>query len=247
MRIPSVFSLFSILFFSFHLAHGQRIVPLKSAEPLDTEIEYLVPLTQYSKTVPLTVIHLKNSKWEKSEVEKRIRRTETIFAQCEWTFSPIVIISLNHEQGSTVDVETYEWDNDYSFFSLRGFTDDDPLLQKPAMFLLDSERADRYQGGVSFRRGLIPEGSPDEKILNFSLLFGSFAFEPQRSSGDLYRVGKYEVMAHELAHLLFDVGHLETPNNLLTNIAYSNTRTNFISKEQCAHPSPQFKDLQDPK
>jgi hypothetical protein len=191
------------------------------AELSHRESVELSPSTHFAHTSPLTVVLLKNSSWTTAEAVQKIRRTEQIYAQCRVSFSPITLISLNQSLGSTMDIDHAE---DY-------FANTGPLsFPRPVVWLYDREKNNTNEGGFSMRFGAVGLGSP---LLDQAVLFRSYALAPEREypiSSPMLE-GHYEVMAHELGHVLFDEPHLIQDGNLMSVVR---TRTNLIEPWQCS-------------
>ncbi len=189
-----------------------------------TEIVQLDSVTDFRIAIPLTIVVLKNSQWSQAEVIEKIRSTELIYAQCEISFRPIAIVKTVHGQGPVPDAN-----NAASYVDIRDLVDSGAAT-KPIVFMTDAEKFGRHNGGSAWRTGSVGPNSPKT---NTVLLYRSGALE---NSGNFYSfashpLGYYEVMAHELAHLLFDQSHTNSPGHLMSNMK---KRTNIIRSQDCA-------------
>jgi hypothetical protein len=223
--------LFLILFFSLS-THAELTTVEKealwNAHPnfKDTQIFKIPATTDFATVIPITLIQLKNSTWTLQEIEEKIRRTELIFSQCQWSFD-ITLIHTVHVEGATIDI------NDVSYLDISSLHAQGALV-KPVVFLLDAEIKDRYEGGASMRAGLFTPRDPEYPLRNTSVLFRHFALEDFRSYNFTRPQWErhYEVLAHELSHLLFDQSHLMygIADNIMSE---QSLRTNDIEPYQC--------------
>lgn len=197
-----------------------------------TKIIELESLTVYKKTIPLTVVLLKNSKWPLNEAIERIRRTEEIFMQCELAFSPINIIHTHHKNGHNIDTENG---------SGKRFTDVSSLinkgiLQKTIIFMADSDKASIVGSAGIAWIDFFHKGKPHNRT---GIIFHKFAQYPWYSASKVSKkIGYFEVFAHELAHILFDQPHIKSHKNLLSG-DYEKA-TNYISPSQCLRIKDDF-------
>lgn len=175
--------------------------------------------------VPLTLVVYKGSGWTSQEVSDKLARTIQIYSQCRIRFNPILILSTRNSAGPIVD-------KDFPHSHMPS-----PLIEngmgmfKPVVYFAAAESENRNYGGYSWRRSDLSARSDAQKR-NSVFLYRSYAIDAERSVPlEIPGVeGRYEVLAHELAHVLMDLPHLNTDGHIMSNMAY---RTNVILPSQC--------------
>ena len=187
------------------------------------EIETLPSITNFTQHFPLTIVRIKNSDWKTPELLQRIRRTEEVFSQCKISFRPIRLISVAHAKGPVLDLAEAE-----TYFSIETLLER-RLVTKPIIFLLNRSQDHGYEGGLALRAGNMGAEHP---MVNTAYLFQDYAQSDSRSYSYSrpHRKSHYELMAHELGHLLFDRPHLPEEDNLMSVLSQ---RTNRIPAWQC--------------
>lgn len=170
-------------------------------------------------TIPLTVIHLKNSKWQLSDIKIAIERTKKIYKQeCEITLSPLLLVSTNHAMGSELNS-----DDPVDYIDIKSIIMNDAAY-KPAVFMLDKDLSDiPTYGGTSW------------STHGTAILFNSYPVYNRKGlivdfKHDRHQ--QYEIMAHELAHLLLNEGHNNIRGNILNQSR--DQRTNRFTQAQCS-------------
>lgn len=145
--------------------------------------------------VPLTVVILRGSRWTYDAVERRVARTREILSQCGVRLDA-TIVELASPSGSPSVL--YERGNDQDRTGMRVVTQS--LAQpKPTLFYVDGFSDNSGQGGTS-RPPLTSEGQPEADT----------AWIPYSDVPPGWQAA-YHVDAHELVHVLADIGHWSPP------------------------------------
>lgn len=202
------------------------------AQPHFSEVEISIQpsSTNFPAQIPLTIVVLKDSVWTSEEVEARIRRTEEIYAQCELSFNPIYVVWAKYDLGNVWDADNYKDILDFELLTASP-------APKPILFLIDAEKNRSYGAGFSAGTHLY---SLKEPLVNTGVLVGELALEDNKSAPwTKYPTrNEYEVMAHELAHILFMESHRSDHDNILSDNAY---RNNTMDEIQCFKARERFK------
>jgi hypothetical protein len=189
-----------------------------------TKVSYLNTTFNFPTQVPLTLVVLEKSGWSKDEVLSKLKRTQEVYAQCEVSFSPILLIESKNVHGSVVDLGS-----PFNVFANLKVEQEIPFL-KPAVYFLSQEAKHRFGGGYSWRVNS-PGGRLNAQKRNSAFVYSSIGTTESRSTSlSETRHGYYEVLAHEIAHLLLDQSHTSTAGHLMAHIP---VRTNTLTKDQC--------------
>lgn len=175
--------------------------------------------------IPLTLVVYKNSGWTVQEVSEKWARTVQIYSQCRIRFNPVLILSTRNAAGPIVNK-----DLPHSHFAPPTIENGVGMF-KPVVYFAAAESENRNYGGYSWRRSDL-SARTDAQKRNSVFIYRSYAIDADRSApleipGS---EGRYEVLAHELAHVLMDLPHLDTDGHIMSNMNY---RTNVILPSQC--------------
>lgn len=189
----------------------------------ETEIQEIPSSTHFFQSVPLTLLRFRGSHWDEQGLRERIQRTEEIFSQCELSFNPIRVITV-----TSATIPVIDTDHPGDFLPYEDLLNKGAIAT-PFLILVDRFKGTNYDGGYSARESNVGKNSP---IANTGALFSAYANAPSRSTplSEDPVLGSYEVMAHELAHLLFDKPHLPGEGNILSVMR---RRTNKIERFEC--------------
>lgn len=176
---------------------------LACATPASAEIHNLVAATlarvlqapPATHRIPLQVIILRGSRWTWSAVDKRVALTRDILAQCGVRLET-TIVELNPPAGTAFVL--YELGNDQDPTSIR-IVSQTLAQMKPTMFYVDGFSDNSSQGGTA-RTPRTSAGTPELDT----------AWIPYYDTAPGWQA-TYQVDAHELVHVLADVGHWSPP------------------------------------
>ena len=145
--------------------------------------------------IPLQVVILHGSRWTWAEVDRRVAKTKEILAQCGVRLDA-TLVELKSPTGSPSVL--YEFDNKLDPTSLRQVAQ---ILAraKPAMFYVESFPDNTSQGGTA-RPRRTSAGHPEADT----------AWIPYFETPPGWQAS-YHVDAHELVHVLADIGHWSPP------------------------------------
>jgi len=228
--------LISIIFFIPGIVLGADLSSLKEiARKWDSQPHYSKTKATYIKEdadfedqIPLTLVILKGSGWTSKEVLSKLKRTQEIFAQCKISLFPVLLIKTKNANGHVVNYDYHDFpDTVLADYELENT----PALSKPVVYFLSKEEDNRYGAGVSWPP-IHPWGKADPQIRNSVLLYRSKALRAKNNTSlSETKPGFYEVLAHELAHILFDEPHLKSEGHIMSTP--TKVRTNNIKPYQC--------------
>ncbi len=190
----------------------------------DTSVSVLKPSTDFNRKIPLKLVVIKRSTWSKEQTVSEIRRVEAIFSQCEFSFSPITIVQTSITSNPMYDV----------YGSDVNLMDDGVFKGRPLVFIDEKRPASMnpnnagYANTKYWAKERISVNSAF--VFNKGYEFNKLKLSPERD---------YSVLAHELAHLLFDERHNKEDQNLLCGSEVGCTGSE-IAPEQCESISESF-------
>lgn len=145
--------------------------------------------------IPLQVVILRGSRWTWSAVDRRVSLTRDILAQCGVRLEPTIVELKPPSDTASV---LYEIGNDQDPTSMRVVSQ--TLAQaKPTMFYVDGFSDNTAQGGTA-RTPRTSAGTPELDT----------AWIPYYETAPGWQA-TYHVDAHELVHVLADIGHWSPP------------------------------------
>lgn len=219
LRIILLIFLFSSQALSFELAPEyteQEINEHPAWE--DSKVTSLQASTLFTKKIPLTVVVTKRSTFKLDEVTREIRLAEEVFSQCEFSFSPITIV----EARTTMGVAYSSDGSDEPFFS------GSPFVNRPVIVMdYISQKPKSVDPGARAGYANFPKYTDlDSPSLHTGFVFKLGTYlqrETARATKEkLLSIGEggltpdtYSVLAHELAHILFNSGHSKEHYNIL--------------------------------
>jgi len=144
--------------------------------------------------VPLQIVILRGSRWTWADVDRRVAKTREILAQCGVRLEP-TIVELNSPSGSPSVL--YQESSAQNPASLRVVAQ--TLAQsRPVLFYVESFSDNIAQRGTArIRTNSAGEPEVDTAWIPY--------FEPSNVQWS------YQVDAHELVHVLADIGHWTPP------------------------------------
>ena len=200
----------------------------------ETKVLKIINDKNLKNEIPLTLVIFKDSGWTLDEVMAKLRRTAEIFGvQCGINFNPVMILETRSIGGPTFDRED-PWDHIiYSSFESSG------AVLKPLMYFAKNEVHDYGSGGTAWSK-VTDGGRKYEEVRDTGILLRNFAIKSDYSVGlEAPMVsGRYEILAHELAHILMDVNHELVAGNIMTKSA--SERTNKVLPSQCERIQENF-------
>lgn len=170
-----------------------------------------VALTAGATTdVPLELVVLADSGWGPETVYPHIERAQRIFAACDIHFGPVALRTIaapEFVRQAPADQE---------------LVDAHPELRKPAIFFFAGAGSEAY--GEDF------SPTAPRRVLEYTAWIGSHV-----NSAEYVRARSplYDTVAHEIAHLLCNCGHVEPgiPNLLSGQVEFVNDQ---VTPAQCA-------------
>ena len=169
----------------------------------ETKVLKIINDKNLKNEIPLTLVIFKDSGWTLDEVMAKLRRTAEIFGvQCGINFNPVMILE-------TKDLYGPMFNNDFPHDHLAPESIEwAGALKKPLMYFAKSEVADYGSGGLAWSRAS-DGGRRSVSARNSGFLFRNFAIDKDSSVGfeSSMTQGSYEILAHELAHILINMPH----------------------------------------
>lgn len=196
----------------------------------EIQIEFYRPSPHsFNLIFDLSLVLLRNSGWTTDIVIKHLVRVEKIYAQCSIGLRNIKIVTTNPPKG-ILDYPTIKG-NEASSLALKT-----PIMAKPVLYFVRKIKEQTAAiAGAPFYVG------NDSPVVN-TAWFSSYLNEPSYSmirgileNGQtqiFYRDPSYDVVAHELAHILGNLPHFEgNEQNLLSGVAL--LLNDYLTPEQC--------------
>lgn len=179
------------------------------------------------RQIPLTLVIYKNSSWRLDEVMLKLRQAADVIGdQCGINFNPVVVLETKIENGPIVNRNALL--DKLPPLNLVGTK----ALQKPIVYFAEKEVSDVSDGGVSiyYCKTHIEDC---QRGLYSVFLYRNLVFAPDKNNSDMtsFLPGKYEVLSHELAHVLLLQRHVSEIGNIMSNDPLF--RSNKITKSQC--------------
>jgi hypothetical protein len=186
------------------------------------------PITDATVTIPVThaldatIVMFRNTGWTLDQISAHLRRTNEIYAQCGIRLGDVKLVESDAYQGK-LDINA-RWDYEGDDLVIAKAT---PIEKRPVIYLMRKIMA--YEGGyTNFEDFEFSKQNPDvantiflANVINTEEYY--FYHTADESGHEFYlrRDSSYNVVAHELAHLLADMGHETTlkEKNLLNGAA----------------------------
>ena len=162
----------------------------------------LRPQFETKYNTPLHVVILDQKKWPKDEVLKRLRRTQEIYSQCEISFKPLKLLSLNRP-----DLSSFDYSNKEDVALLEKLKID----RRPLLIF-----ANKNTSAFGFDAYTWIDSSDTAEIRKRV----SFVFDSWKRTERYLRlfdgITRYSVVAHELGHTLLNLSdHSDLPRNVM--------------------------------
>ena len=180
--------------------------------------EAALPNIPVTHVLDATIVMFRNSGWTRNQIETHLKRTNEIYAQCGIRLGDIKFVESDAYQGK-IDINE-RWNYEGDDLKIAAAT---PVENRPVIYLV--RKIMQTEGGyTNFEHFQYSENNP--KVANTIWLASIintedyYYYETGDDSGRNYRLRRdpsYNVVAHELAHLLADMGHETslTEKNLL--------------------------------
>jgi hypothetical protein len=187
------------------------------SEYSETEISSIKPSTGFTAVSPLELIVVKGSEWTPELIVSEFRRVEQLYSQCQVSFSPVTLVQAKYS------LPNDKQPNDLSVAGDSLMFPKDVLKTRPAVLFR------RY--GISYsipqaRLEFLPTAPPhlvDVAVVSYFSWNYAFEYPPPHPG--------YSVFAHELAHVLLNVGHNQDDGNILCGTEECKGTT--FSEAQC--------------
>jgi hypothetical protein len=186
--------------------------------------------------VPLTLVHIdypelnQYSSWTRNQIIEKLDRTQSIYGQCNIKFSPVILITAEPHEAVPTDVEFETGDNT---LLVSNIYPEDREFPSPVVYFAHNQVDRSYGGGVAWRRGITPDNLRNNTLyLNNAILFYIEGQSENVNNGEIQseNYDQFEMMAHELAHILLDQSHQTLSGTLMS---YKMQRTNILTESQC--------------
>lgn len=167
---------------------------------------------EYTHAFSPTAVYLRGSGWEPSMIKEELEKTQRIFDQCGIKLDPVKVVEMEPLDGRQDIDQQY----DLELVTALGIQD------RPLVFFLRSV-------GIFLSHGEdFAPGSPMKSLTNTSWL----GLDLRSPGYKAMRDPSYSPVAHEIAHVLCDCGHVEPgQRNLLAGDAsFVNDR---LTPQQC--------------
>ena len=173
----------------------------------------------FQTNFPLNIVILDQSKWTKSEVIERVRRTESIYSTCNVSLSPINIAIENRPDLSSID---YNKKDDLDLLIELS------LFMRPLIFFMNKNTATLSFPAWSW----IDDSKVDDLRKRVGYIFHPWKRVEEIDLALFAGITTYEVLAHELGHILLNHGeHLEEPENIMSK--KSAPMGDQLNQDQC--------------
>lgn len=179
------------------------------------------------KLIKLKAVTLKGVKWNEAVIKFELERVNRIYSQCSLQINEVELLSLN--SSSTVseisDVQKIADHLEKIKFKTR----------KEVVAIFAGELGGELKmmggeqtGGFSFNHSNLEESSEEELVLeNVAVLLD----RGHTTQYKKIRHTEYSPIAHELGHILLNMGHMDTPNLMASSPALV---TPDLTAEQCS-------------
>ena len=168
---------------------------------------------------PLNIVILDQSKWTKTEVIERVRRTESIYATCDVSFSPINIAVEHRPDLSSID---YNKKDDLNLLLELS------LFMRPLIFFMNKNTATFSYPAWAW----IDDSNVEDLRKRVGYVFHPWKRVEEIDLALFAGITTYEVLAHELGHILLNHGeHLEEPENIMSK--KTAPMGDQLNQEQC--------------
>lgn len=216
-----------LLFFLFCLS------PKIWATPVWSEVRQEVIAAQPSQQdvlqIPLQITVDASSVWAApGEIQRQVAKASGIFRQCGIelgrvevhyvSFSPDIVSSLNNP-------------NPYRGPGALGLVTEEMSATRPAMWLFGTQIPSTAQAFTQTSIERLSEGPSVEvaPLLNTTLISGHHHSNAPVPGAH----ASYSTFAHELAHLLGDLDHVDEMDNLMSSETRPRSKTGRLSAAQC--------------
>ena len=198
----------------------------------------VVPPVEYqvleSENLPydssLNFVHFPNTQWKRSQAISYMKGLSEVYAQCGIKFSSVKLYTV----ASPVfrpEIEKYKQDSEFAIAAMSDQTDDIP---RPAVYLIDSlTDSGEPTGQEPFAKAWYNDFVDNVTRTHLSLV-DTVWFPVFVNSSEFTGIRQYNVLAHELAHVLtLDGLHNTNPIANLMIQYISKRRNNHILPETC--------------
>lgn len=182
-----------------------------------------------SGTTPLVLVVQSGSPWDDASLDRELAKVSAILARCERPLGETTVLSVR-------------WSED----TLAKLREEDPYEAPAQLAAFDApELPSGRPVGFLFSSGAIPSTA---KAFNRTSSRALAARHPEaaRLEGGFFITHdqgfrrardvapSYSTMAHELAHILGDFGHVPAPYNLMSDAEVPGAKTGDLNEAQCA-------------
>lgn len=217
-------ALFVFLIFACTWAHAQ------SPWTLVREVSIPAPpATSGVQQIALQIVVDEASEWARpGEIEAQVKKASGIFRQCGVELGRAEIKVVKY---SAAAVTALNNQNPYRGPSELVLMGGDLTKVRPAVFLFGNQIASTAKAFTTTSISRLGQGSPvDVKpLLNTTVLSGHHRTNDPIPGAH----SSYSTFAHELAHLLGDIDHVDLPGNLMSSRREPGSKTSGLTQAQC--------------
>lgn len=186
--------------------------------------------TNASKQLPLALIASENSIWaDPKKTQEGIAKLQRIFMTCDISFSEVelwVVRFSDEVLGPIRRPNPYKGPGELAVAQLENLPVTRPL---GVLFGTEIPSTAKAYNAESVRR--LRTATIDPSALLNTFFMTHDWFDNRRVPGGSE---SYDTMAHELAHLLGNMGHIDVVPNLMTTHETPNSKSGDLTSEQCA-------------
>ena len=174
---------------------------------------FAAPTVKLRHAFPLHIVISRQTAWDRAKVLARIARVREIYEQCQMTADPVQLVTVDPPMGYTDRTPPHDAD----------MADMLPKGVKPTLFFLTGPGS-----GEAYGDDFAP-GSARKNLIWTAWLGEDIESQAYKAARD----ASYEPVAHEIAHMLCNCGHVEdgSRNILASDAGLVNDR---IAPAQCA-------------
>lgn len=216
----------------FFLALSFCMLPAWGQAPwteVRTQVIPAVAPTPGVQQIPLQLVVDETSKWAvNGELEAQVSKTSGIFRRCGIELGRVEIKLVRYSQAT---IDALNNPNPYRGPSEVILTKGDLSDVRPLMWLFDNRIASTAK---AFNRTSIERLSRGSPVDVTPLLHTSVMSGHHRTNTPIPGANpSYNTLAHELAHILGDLDHVDEADNLMSSRTVPNSKSGRLNPDQC--------------
>lgn len=190
------------------------LIGTERTESHPIEISQIESSTEFEHKVPLTLVILDTASWTRDEVINRVRRTENIYKVCKVQFSPIILQTVSGERLASF---SYTEQEDVKLLEMLR------IPNRPLVFFAKKNTSVFAYDAFSWNANNSEPPRTGTAYIFESMKYVEAYYIPAK---------EYEVLAHELGHILLNEDHNTIPHNLMAKKA--SPMGDQLTPDQCA-------------